>query len=164
MSTDSTKEVQMRKTFALMFSPVLLVSIAILATPATAGTKVLSGTYSKDQVLTDCQNAGGVPFSGGAGGAFGCNASGGSVVCSKAGKCTGTCSNCQQQRVSGGIKGILQPPKSAGAAQPPGSSGGKGTTKIGVTPPASAGAKQEPSGGSTGHPVIEKQSGSGGKH
>jgi hypothetical protein len=142
---------------------VVIAVLGLLPGPAVAGTKILSGTYTKDQVLTDCANAGGVPFSGGPGGAFGCNASGGSVVCSKAGKCSGTCSNCQQ-RVSGGIKGILQPPNSAGAARLTGSSGGKGTTKVGVTPPASAGAKQEPSGGSTGHPVIEKQSGSGGKH
>jgi hypothetical protein len=136
--------------------------LGLLAGPAAAGTKILGGTYSRDTVKTDCDANGGT-YSESANG-YVCVGQSGNVSCNNKGKCSGSCQNCQIKPGSG-LGGVLRPPpSSAGAAQPPASSGGKGTTKVGISPPASAGAKQGPSGGSAGNPVIEKQSGSGGKH
>jgi len=80
-------------------SSVLAVALAVGALvmcddPASAGTKRLSGTYTDSQVGLDCWKAGGTFTSGTGPHGYGCKTSSGSVSCTAAGKCTGTCSAC----------------------------------------------------------------------
>jgi len=151
-----------------MLAIVAIGMLGLMAVPASAGTKVLGGNFDKNTVLNDCTNAGGVPFSGGAGGAYGCSTNKGTVTCSAKGKCTGTCDACSQaMRGTGGIKGVLQGATSAGAAKATSSGDGKkssgdGKTNVGRMPPASSGVKQEQFGTNAVHRNIETNSGSSG--
>jgi hypothetical protein len=84
---------------------------------ATAKTVILGGSYSKSTVQKDCNAAGGTFYSGGRGGAYGCNAPGGSVTCSKSGKCTGSCDACRT--AGGGLTGVLHGgPNRSGSSEP----------------------------------------------
>ena len=56
------------------------------------------------------------------------------------------------------------PTRNSGNQIAPGSSTGRGSTKVGVQPPTNAGSKEPVSGGSSGHPVIEERPGGGGRH
>ena len=96
------------------------------ADSAAAATRKLSGTHTSAEIGSTCATAGGVYYPT-QGGGYGCATEKGKVECTKAGKCTGTCSNCAN--VVRGVNGVLRPPASAGTAS---AAGGATSNKIPV--------------------------------
>jgi hypothetical protein len=112
-------------------------ALGVLADAAWAGTIVLKGTHSPDQILKACDDAGG-QFSKTVGGTgeYGCKTKKGEVNCGAEGKCAGSCDKCGTRETSGGITDVLQPLggkaqlKSTPATDPKGKAGvGKGDVK-----------------------------------
>jgi hypothetical protein len=80
---------------------VLLVvaGLGFFASTTSAATKKLAGTYSEGQVGADCIKSGGAFTTGTGPDGYGCKTSKGSVSCTNAGQCTGTCKNCAALKV-----------------------------------------------------------------
>jgi hypothetical protein len=86
-----------------------LVCPVILAGGASAGTKILSGTYSRGQIASACEVAGGTYNEDHAG--YGCYTDKGEVHCSnESGHCAASCTKCADALTKKG--GITPPPGS----------------------------------------------------
>lgn len=102
----------------------LLISLTVLcASHANARDVKISGTHNSDDIAIHCINNGGTYFNGPNGG-YGCAGSGGgTVTCTKKGKCTGTVSLVAGKGGKGsGINGVvnaLNKSKSGGKVSAP---------------------------------------------
>src|SRR5690348_237817 len=109
----------------------VLFTLGLLMDGALAKDITLSGTHSPGEIRKTCDDNGGTYYSGGGGNSYGCQGQKGSVSCDSNGKCTGSCAKCgTAQRGSGGVKGILQPPKQVGNAPPPPENPPKGKNPV----------------------------------
>lgn len=144
----------------------VLFTLGLLMDGAWAKPINIGGTHSPGEIRKTCEDNGGTYYSGASSsGDYGCmNKDGsGSVVCDSNGKCTGDCKSCgaPQRGVSGGIKGILQPPNQVGNAPPPsGNPPNRKNPVVGGTKPVSVGNKLPTSGTDT---LNRKSEGSGGQ-
>jgi hypothetical protein len=150
----------MRRVPIFAFGFAIISALALVGTPAAARTVTISGNHGAGEIQQKCEAAGG-DFAGGLkGGGYGCmnGAKGTSIVCDNNGKCKGSVP--AGQTGSGGVKGILQPPKTVGSEAPPGTpSKGKNPVVQG-TRPVTVGNQQPTSGGTS---TIDRHSGGGGK-
>jgi hypothetical protein len=140
----------------------VLFTLGLLMDGAWAKPITIGGTHSAGEIRQTCESNGGTYYSGGPDNSYGCQTGKGSVTCESSGKCKGNCPSCgAAQRGSGGIKGILQPPKQVGNAPPPSENPPKGKNPVVQgTRPVTVGNQQPTSGGTS---TMDRHSGGSGK-
>jgi hypothetical protein len=117
---------------AIALTGLVFTTLGVSSTAALAGHVTISGTHSTSEIKSKCDGAGGSFYS--SGGVYGCFGPGGDVTCNQAGKCFGTCSNCQARMVGKiGIAGVLTSP-TAGLKQPTAGPGTRLTTPASGSP------------------------------
>jgi hypothetical protein len=129
----------------------LVISLAMLcASQASARDVKISGTHSLSNIEMSCINNGGTFFNG-ANGGYGCAGSGGGTVsCTKKGKCTGTVSRVAGKGGKGsGINGVVNAlNRSSGSAKVSTSSKTTNThANMGQTPSGGNGSGMHQGGG-----------------